>query len=101
MAKFSMRFLIRTAINMKKTLLISLTFLLCGVLMASPTSYDYEKCNKLAVAHLKQCLAGNEGDCWKQSKLSYQACRNHVAKSYTDIKIKREIAQEKLKSQLH
>ncbi|GEM_PF-2008999 len=57
-----------------------------GTLFASATGHDFDQCDKLAVAYLKSCLAGNEDNCWQRSKTSYQFCRSKVTKRYSDIK---------------
>ncbi len=57
-----------------------------GTVFASATRHDFDQCDKLAVAYLKSCLAGNEDNCWQRSKTSYQSCRSKVTKKYSDIR---------------
>lgn len=98
MSKMSVIPFIQSNHILKRTMLKTIFLCVSGTLFASPTSYDYEKCNTLAVAYLEHCLTGNEDACWQRSKLSYQVCRDDIAKSYSDIKSKRVIAETISKS---
>ncbi|MGF1761774.1 hypothetical protein [Aliivibrio kagoshimensis] len=62
-------------------LTVSLLFFL-GSVVASPTSNEFEACERLAVFSLQGCLDLEKNvknsQCWQQSKRDYEQCRKRV-----------------------
>jgi hypothetical protein len=53
-----------------------------GSVVASPTSNEFEACERLAVLSLQGCLDHENNvknsQCWQQSKRDYEQCRERV-----------------------
>ena len=91
----------------------SLLFVLFSVLYtnsyASPTSYDFEKCEKLSVAHLKICFKNKRHKdykvCWEKSKSFHKHCYRNIFKEYfmdDALRIERKkAAKEKMLKELN
>lgn len=95
---------------MKTSISVSLFFLLffCEISFASPTSYDFEECEKLGVAFLKDCFKRNPHKdykaCWENSKSFHAHCYRNIFKEYSRddaLRIERKkAAKEKLLKEL-
>lgn len=81
---------------MKNRFLISL-FLLSFVTSAeaSPTSADFARCKKLAVAILESCLKANNEGCWDESRSGFDSCNQKVMRHYARDPERRRAAIER------
>ena len=68
---------------------------------ASPTSNEFEECHVLASKYLLKCLNENMnnihiGQCWIQSKSSYDHCHSKVMKRHdrAEMKKRKKVRQE-------
>jgi len=94
---------------MKKSLIVIVFVFLSSILFvsASPTNYDFIKCNKISMALLEHCLQErgifSNDFCWEDSKKGYKTCRTNVMKSYSPDKDREKamrMREEKRKSDL-
>ncbi|MBL4828381.1 MAG: hypothetical protein JKY55_00575 [Aliivibrio sp.] len=78
---------------------------------ASPTSSEFEFCERLAVASLQGCLDREnnvkKSQCWQQSKSGYEQCRSKIidrhrplADSEIKAHAKRKILEAEAKAKL-
>ena len=67
---------------MKTFLIFYLGVFVSLSVQASATANEFIPCKKKAVAVLEYCLADDDKQCWKKSKLSFDKCRKGVIKNH-------------------
>ncbi|MFC1588815.1 hypothetical protein ACFL3P_00925 [Pseudomonadota bacterium] len=77
-----------------RTLITVCCLLNVGVVLASPTSNEFEECHKLASKYLFNCLNENmnsssNGKCWIKSRESYKSCHTRVIKRHDRSEMKK------------
>lgn len=73
---------------------------------ASPTSSEFELCERLAVTSLKACLDRENNvknsQCWQQSKSGYEQCQSKIIDRHrplTDLEIKAQAKRKMLEAE--
>lgn len=73
-------------VNLRKILTFLLLYSYFAIGIASPTSHDFENCQKYSLKVLELCFKKQSyyknKVCWKMSQTSYFACYKRVMKQY-------------------
>jgi len=69
-------------LNIKSVFFVYVGLFSIALTHASPTSSDFTRCNKKAVAIIEICLRHNEDNCWLRSEMDYKSCRKDVIRSH-------------------